>query len=68
MSILIDKNTRVITQGITGQAGGFHTDQCLAYGSQFVGGVTPKKGGTTWTAQGLGGQNAARVQHRGTTP
>ena len=49
MSILIDKNTRVITQGITGSEGSKHTDQCLAYGSNFVGGVTPKKGGTTWT-------------------
>lgn len=48
MSILVDKNTRVITQGITGSAGSFHTDQCLLYGSQFVGGVTPKKGGSTW--------------------
>jgi succinyl-CoA synthetase alpha subunit len=49
MSILVDKNTRVICQGITGSAGSFHTDHCLAYGSQFVGGVTPKKGGTTWS-------------------
>ena len=49
MSILVDKNTRVICQGITGSAGSFHTDHCLAYGTQFVGGVTPKKGGTTWT-------------------
>ena len=55
MSILVDRSTRVICQGITGQAGGFHTDQCLAYGSRFVGGVTPKKGGTTWTAP-TGGQ------------
>jgi len=46
MSILIDKNTRIITQGITGAQGSFHTEQCLAYGSQFVGGVTPGKGGT----------------------
>ncbi len=45
MSILIGKNTRVITQGITGQAGRFHTEQCLEYGSKFVGGVTPGKGG-----------------------
>jgi len=45
MPILIDKNTRVITQGITGQAGKFHTEQGLAYGSKFVGGVTPGKGG-----------------------
>lgn len=49
MSILVDKNTRVICQGITGSAGSFHTDHCLAYGTQFVGGVTPKKGGTSWT-------------------
>ena len=48
MSILVDRSTRVICQGITGSAGSFHTDQCLLYGSQFVGGVTPKKGGTTW--------------------
>ena len=48
MSILVDQSTRVICQGITGSSGGFHTDQCLLYGSQFVGGVTPKKGGTTW--------------------
>lgn len=46
MSILINKNTRVITQGITGSQGSFHTEQCLKYGSHFVGGVTPGKGGT----------------------
>lgn len=46
MSILIDRNTKVITQGITGAQGTFHTEQCLAYGSKFVGGVTPGKGGT----------------------
>jgi succinyl-CoA synthetase alpha subunit len=45
MAILVDKTTKVITQGITGKAGSFHTEQCLAYGSQFVGGVTPGKGG-----------------------
>ncbi|MBS0622275.1 MAG: succinate--CoA ligase subunit alpha [Verrucomicrobia bacterium] len=45
MAILVDKHTRVITQGITGQAGQFHTQQGLEYGSQFVGGVTPGKGG-----------------------
>jgi succinyl-CoA synthetase alpha subunit len=48
MSILVNSSTRVITQGITGSAGSFHTDQSLLYGAQFVGGVTPKKGGTTW--------------------
>ena len=46
MSILIDKNTKVICQGITGSAGSFHAQQCLAYGTQMVGGVTPGKGGT----------------------
>jgi succinyl-CoA synthetase alpha subunit len=45
MAILIHKKTKVITQGITGQAGKFHTEQCLLYGSHFVGGVTPGKGG-----------------------
>jgi len=47
MSILVDENTRVICQGITGSAGSFHTQKCLEYGTQMVGGVTPGKGGTT---------------------
>jgi succinyl-CoA synthetase alpha subunit len=47
MAILINKETRVITQGITGKSGKFHTEQCIAYGSKFVGGVTPGKGGQT---------------------
>ena len=46
MSILVDKNTRVITQGITGKAGLFHSQKCREYGTQMVGGVTPGKGGT----------------------
>ncbi len=45
MSILVDKNTKVICQGITGSAGAFHTKGCLEYGTQMVGGVTPNKGG-----------------------
>ena len=45
MSILVDKNTKVITHGITGKAGAFHTRQCLDYGTQVVGGVVPGKGG-----------------------
>jgi succinyl-CoA synthetase alpha subunit len=45
MSILIDKNTKVITQGMTGNTGKFHTEQAIAYGSQMVAGVTPGKGG-----------------------
>jgi succinyl-CoA synthetase alpha subunit len=45
MSILVNKDTRVITQGITGSAGAFHTKGCLEYGTKMVGGVTPGKGG-----------------------
>ncbi|MGE3314363.1 MAG: succinate--CoA ligase subunit alpha [Planctomycetaceae bacterium] len=47
MSILVDKNTRVICQGITGKSGLFHSQQCRDYGTPMVGGVTPGKGGTT---------------------
>ncbi len=45
MSILVNKNTKVIVQGFTGKEGSFHAEQCLAYGTQIVGGVTPNKGG-----------------------
>jgi succinyl-CoA synthetase alpha subunit len=48
MSIIVDKNTRVLCQGITGAHGTRHTRGCLEYGTQVVGGVTPGKGGTTW--------------------
>jgi succinyl-CoA synthetase alpha subunit len=47
MSIFVNKHTKVITQGMTGETGTFHTEQGLAYGTQMVGGVTPGKGGTT---------------------
>jgi succinyl-CoA synthetase alpha subunit len=47
MSILVDKNTRVICQGFTGKQGTFHSEQALAYGTQLVGGVTPGRGGQT---------------------
>ncbi len=47
MSILVNKNTKVICQGITGNNGTFHTEQAIAYGTKMVGGVTPGKGGTT---------------------
>jgi len=47
MSILIDKNTKVIVQGITGRDGSFHAQQMIDYGTQIVGGVTPGKGGQT---------------------
>jgi succinyl-CoA synthetase alpha subunit len=46
MSVLVDANTTVITQGITGAQGTFHTEQAIAYGTKVVGGVTPGKGGT----------------------
>jgi succinyl-CoA synthetase alpha subunit len=46
MSILIDKNTRVICQGFTGRQGTFHSEQAIAYGTQMVGGVSPGKGGS----------------------
>lgn len=47
MSILVDKNTKVICQGFTGSQGTFHSEHAIAYGTQMVGGVTPGKGGTT---------------------
>jgi succinyl-CoA synthetase alpha subunit len=47
MSILIDKNTKVLCQGFTGKQATFHSQQCLAYGTQLVGGVTPGRGGQT---------------------
>ena len=47
MSVLVDRNTRVICQGFTGAQGTFHSEQAIAYGTRMVGGVTPGKGGTT---------------------
>ena len=48
MSILVDKNSRILVQGITGAAGSFHARQCWAYGTQVVAGVTPFRGGSTF--------------------
>ena len=45
MSILVNKNSKIICQGITGNQGQFHTEQCIGYGTQVVGGVTPGRGG-----------------------
>src|SRR5258707_3294193 len=51
MSILVNTNTRVLVQGLTGKTGTFHTEQALAYyGTKMVGGTHPKKGGETWTS------------------
>jgi succinyl-CoA synthetase alpha subunit len=56
MSILVNKNTKVVVQGITGSAGSFHAKQCLAYGTQVVAGCTPNRGGETFTADGSAGK------------
>lgn len=52
MSVLVDKNSRIIVQGITGSEGTFHSSQMLEYGSNVVGGVTPGKGGTMYNGKG----------------
>ena len=51
MAVLVDKNTRLICQGITGKVGTFHSNGAVNYGTQFAGGVTPGKGGQTWTGE-----------------
>ena len=51
MSILVNENSRLLVQGITGREGGFHAGQAIEYGTKVVAGVTPGKGGTTWTTK-----------------
>jgi len=57
MSIFVDRNTKVICQGITGSAGSFHSGQMLAYGTKLVGGMTPGKGGTKFTSDAAPGKS-----------
>src|SRR5439155_17358107 len=53
MPILIDKSTKVVVQGITGQTGAFHTRGCVAYGTKIVAGVTPGRGGEQFDAESV---------------
>ena len=48
MSILVDKNTKLLIQGLTGREGSFHAARCMEYGTTLVAGVTPGRGGTVW--------------------
>ena len=59
MAILIDKNTRVVVQGITGSAGRFHTARCIEYGTQVVAGCTPNRGGETFESVDANGKKVS---------
>ena len=67
MSILVNKDTKVIVQGFTGKEGSFHAEQCLAYGTKIVGGVTPNKGGTEHLGQPVFNTVKDAVQTTGAT-
>jgi succinyl-CoA synthetase alpha subunit len=67
MSILVDRSTRVVVQGITGKEGAFHAARCKEYGTQVVGGVTPGKGGTTHEGFPVWNTVAEAVAHEGAT-
>ena len=65
MSVLLNKHTRVICQGFTGKQGTFHSEQMMAYGTHFVGGVTPKKGGQIHLGKPVFDSVADAVQEEG---
>jgi succinyl-CoA synthetase alpha subunit len=67
MSILVNKDTKVIVQGFTGKEGSFHAEQCLAYGTKIVGGVTPNKGGTEHLGKPVFNTVKEAVQATGST-
>lgn len=65
MSILVNKHSRVVVQGFTGKEGTFHAEQCMAYGTSVIGGVTPGKGGTTHLGRPVFDTVAEAVEREG---
>ena len=67
MSILVNRDTRVVCQGITGKAGEFHSRNCIEYGTKLVGGITPGKGGTDFEGVPIFDTVSAAVKETGAT-